>query len=128
MRFPPACPEIPVRDLAESLAYYRDRLGFAVDWADETLGLAGLSRGEARLFMSNAPFRSIAGNEAPLVLWVNLGSREEVDALHEAWSAAGAVVTAPPEAKPYKLYEFLVEDPDRNRLRIFYDFGWEENQ
>ena len=126
MRFPSACPEVPVRSLADGIAHYRDRLGFAVDWSDEQLGLAGLSRGDARLFMASEAYRSFLGNRGPILLWLNLDSRDEVDALHREWAAAGAEIAAPPEAKPHKLYEFLARDPDGNMLRLFYDFGWEE--
>ena len=126
MPFPAPCPEIPVADLAATLAFYRDRLGFEVDWSDEALGLAGLSRGEARLFMANAGFREGQSNAGPIVLWINLTSRAEIDALHAEWAAAGADIAAPPEAKPWKLYEFSARDVDGNVLRVFYDFAWEE--
>ena len=125
MHFPPVCPEVPVASLA-SLTYYRDRLGFTIDWSDEQLGLAGLSRDDTRIFLSSAEYRAAIGNQAGIVLWLNLSSRAEVDALHEQWSAAGATIAAPPQAKPYKLYEFLAPDPDGNVFRVFYDFGWEE--
>lgn len=126
MRFPAACPEIPVRSLTEALAYYQDRLGFAVDWADETLGLAGLSQGDSRVFMASATYRAPHGARGPIALWLNLASRQDVDALHERWSRAGAIIAARPEAKPYKLYEFFANDQDGNILRVFYDFAWEE--
>ena len=32
----------------------------------------------------------------------------------------------PPEAKPFKLYEFFAQDIDGNYFRVFYDFAWEE--
>lgn len=124
--FPSVCPEVPVRDLGAALAYYRDRLAFAVDWSDEALGLAGISRGNSRLFLSNAAYRSALGNAAPIVLWLNLNSRAEIDALHAEWASAGAAIAAPPQAKPYRLYEFFTQDLDGNILRVFYDFGWEE--
>lgn len=126
MTFPPACAEIPVAELAPALAYYRDCLDFTIDWADEGLGLAGLSQGESRLFMSSAAYRLGQANRGPLVLWLNLSSRAQVEALHERWSAAGARIAAPPEAKPWKLYEFSAGDLDGNVLRVFYDFAWEE--
>ena len=126
MRFPQACPEVPVSDLAAGLAYYRDQLGFVVDWSDEGLGLAGLSRGEARIFMANASYRSWFGTQGPTLVWINLNDRGAVDALHAEWAAAGAAIAAPPEAKPHKLYEVLARDPDDNILRVFYDFGWEK--
>lgn len=127
MEFPAACPEIPVADLSASLAYYRDRLGFTIDWSDEALGLAGLSRGATRAFMSTNAYREALGNRGPIVLWLNLSSRAEVDALHAEWGAAGTDIAAPPEAKPFRLYEFFARDGDGNWLRVFYDFGWEEN-
>jgi catechol 2,3-dioxygenase-like lactoylglutathione lyase family enzyme len=126
MQFPIACPEIPVADLAAGIEYYRDRLGFAVDWSDLELGLGGMSRGDARLFLADAGYRATFGNDAPIVLWINLANRDEVDALHAQWRDAGVAITRPPTAQPYKLYEFLALDGDGNRLRVFYDFGWEE--
>jgi uncharacterized glyoxalase superfamily protein PhnB len=128
--FPSACPEIPVAELGPALAYYRESLGFTVDWGDEALGLAGLSQGESRLFMSSAAYRANNGqaNSGPAVLWLNLSSRDEIDDLHARWSAAGARIAEPPAAKPWKLYEFLAGDLDGNVLRVFYDFGWEERE
>ena len=126
MQFPSVCPEIPVLNLAAALAYYRDQLGFNIDWSDEEIGLAGLSRGESRMFMTSAGYRSVLGNQGPMVLWLNLSDRAEVDALHAQWAAAGAKIADPPEAQPYKLYEFFAEDIDGNYFRVFYDFAWEE--
>ena len=129
MRFPPACPEVPVGELAPALAYYRDRLGFSIDWADEGLGLAGLSQGDARIFMASAAYRAhLNSGRAPIVLWLNLSSRAEVDALYDRWRAAGTRLDQAPAAKPHKLYEFLAFDLDGNILRVFYDFAWEERE
>jgi uncharacterized glyoxalase superfamily protein PhnB len=126
MDFPAVCPEIPVSDLPVALAWYRDRLGFAVDWSDEALGLAGLSRGDTRIFLSNPAYRTHLGNAAPILLWLNLGSRAEIDALHAEWAGAGVRIDGPPRAQPHKLYEFFARDPDGNCWRVFYDFAWEE--
>jgi predicted lactoylglutathione lyase len=128
MQFPSVCPEIPVLNLPAALAYYRDKLGFRIDWSDEQLGLAGLSRGETRMFMTNADYRSVLGVQGPIVLWLNLSNRAEVDALHEEWAGAGAMIADPPEAKPSKLYEFYAQDIDGNYFRVFYDFAWEERE
>jgi predicted lactoylglutathione lyase len=128
MQFPSVCPEIPVSSLPPALAYYRDQLGFDIDWSDEQLGLACLSRGETRMFMANAEYRSVLGIQGPMVLWLNLSNRAEVDALHAQWAAAGARIADPPEAKPFKLYEFFAQDIDGNYFRVFYDFAWEEKR
>ncbi len=126
MQFPAICPEVPVADLGSSVAYYNAQLGFALDWSDVKLGLAGISRGDSRLFLADAGYRSALGNRGPALLWINLSGREEVDALHAQWLESGARITSPPTAQPWQLYEFFAEDIDGNILRIFYDFGGEE--
>lgn len=128
MKFPAACPEIPADDLAASASYYRDRLGFNVDWMDEALGLGQLSRGRSRLFISGSHFRANAPYGGRILLWINLDNRQEVDDLYAEWRDKGAKVWEPPAPKPWKLHEFFAEDADGNILRVFYDFGWEEKQ
>jgi predicted lactoylglutathione lyase len=126
MQLPPICPEIPVANLAIAVAYYRDQFGFNIDWAEQENGFACVSRGDTRMFMTTPAFRSHDDFRAPIVLWWNLNNRAEIDALHDEWAKAGAIITDPPEAKPYKLYEFFARDVDGNVFRVFYDFRWEE--
>ena len=126
--FPAAVPEIPVRDIAAATAYYRDRLGFVLDWSDEELGLAGISRGRCRIFLANAAYRKGYGNAGPAMTWLNLESKEQVDELHRAWSAAGARLMSAPASKPWGLHEFTAADPDGNLLRVFYDFATPERE
>lgn len=123
--FPGAVPEIPVSDIPRAAEYYRDQLGFTVDWGGEEGGIAGISRGRCRLFLTNRVFREHYGNAAPVLIWLNLNSRKEVDDLHEAWSRSQARIVSGPEPKPWKLHEFTVADLDGNLFRIFYDFAWE---
>jgi len=123
--FPAAVPEVPVRNVDEAAAYYSNCLGFAHDWGDDSGGIAGISRGDCRIFLTNAAFRAAHGNSAPVLVWINLNSRDEVDELHRVWKASGAMIVSPPEAKPWNLYEFTAADLDGNLLRVFYDFGSE---
>jgi predicted lactoylglutathione lyase len=123
---PGAVPEIPVSDLGAAVSYYERQLGFTLDWGGENGGIAGMSQGSCRLFLSDPAFRERRyGNTAPVLIWLNLGSKVEVDALHERWSGSGAQVVARPESKSWKLHEFTVADPDGNLFRVFYDFAWE---
>jgi hypothetical protein len=60
-----------------------------------------------------------------VVIWINLGSKAEVDGLHQSWKNSGARIIGAPESRPWSLQEFTATDPDGNLLRVFYDFAWE---
>jgi uncharacterized glyoxalase superfamily protein PhnB len=122
MRLPAAVPEIPVANIDKAAGYYVTTLGFAFDWGDEQGGIAGISRGSCRLFITNRPFREPYGNTGPIVFWLNLESKAEVDELFREWKGAHAKIVSEPEDKPWKLREFLAADIDGNLIRVFYDF------
>ena len=121
--FPGGVPEIPVSDVDRAAAYYKDQLGFTIDWGGEDGGIAGISKGSCRMFLTSRSFREPYGNSAPVVVWLNLNSKKEVDDLYETWSRCEARIVSPPESKPWQLHEFTVEDLDGNLLRVFYDFS-----
>ncbi len=123
MTFPAAVPEIPVVNVDQASAYYVDALGFTFDWGDEEGGIAGISRGDCRLFITNRGFRESKGNMSPVLLWINLKSKAEVDELFAEWKAAQAKIVSEPEDKPWKLREFMASDQDGNLIRVFYDFS-----
>jgi predicted lactoylglutathione lyase len=125
MTFPAAVPEIPVSDLRAATAYYVKTLGFTHDFGDQEGGIAGISRGNCRLFLTNPSFRETYTNKPPILFWLNVQSRAEVDALFAEWKAAQAKLISEPEDKPWKLREFVAADLDGNLLRVFYDFRLE---
>ena len=102
------------------------RLGFTLDFGDEQGGIAGISKGSCRLFLTNRSFREERGNQSPIVFWINLESKAEVDELFAEWKASQAMIVSEPEDKPWKLREFLVSDLDGNLIRVFYDFRRDE--
>ena len=120
--FPGAVPEIPVSDINESAAYYKDNLGFTLDWGGEELGLAGISNGNCRMFLANSHYRKGRGNVGPVLTWLNLDSKQDVDELYRVWSTRKAKLLSAPESKSWGLHEFIAEDPDGNLFRVFYDF------
>ena len=126
--FPGAVPEIPVSDIDVALEYYDSRLGFDIDWGNQEGGIAGISKGNCRMFLTNAAFREHYGNTGPVLIWLNLDSKEEVDALYELWHGKEARIVSPPESKPWGLHEFTATDLDGNLLRVFYDFGTPERE
>ena len=112
---------MPVTSLKAALEYYEKRLGFRVDWGGSDGGIAGISQGRCRLFLTDRTFREQLGNKSPIVIWLNLNSKDDVDAQYVRWQASGAEVISAPESKPWKLHEFTAADIDGNRLRVFYD-------
>jgi len=122
MKFPAAVPEIPVTDMNAALDYYESKLGFNIDWGGAG-GIAGISKGDCRIFLTDRDFRQHYDNTAPVTIWLNLNSKEEVDELYEIWNANEARIISAPESKPWKLHEFTVSDPDGNLFRVFYDFS-----
>ncbi|HEX5718139.1 MAG TPA: VOC family protein [Thermoanaerobaculia bacterium] len=125
-KFPGPVPEIPVGDIAAAAAYYQRSLGFTLDWGGEELGLAGISKGNCRMFLANQQYRKGYGNVGPTLTWLNLESREEVDELYRVWSAGEARLMSAPESKPWGLHEFTAADLDGNLFRVFYDFATPE--
>ena len=122
-KFPIPVPEIPVRDIAAAAAYYRDHLGFSLDWGGQDIGLAGISRGRCRMFLADQEFRQGHGNVGPLMIWLNLDSNDEVDELYREWSASKARLLSAPESKSFGLHEFMAADLDGNFFRVFHDFA-----
>ena len=121
--FPAAVPEVPVTDMDQALDYYEHKLGFDVDWGRGGGGIAGISKGHCRMFLADRDFRAHHANEPPVMIWLNLTSKEEVDDLHEIWKAGEARIISSPESKPWKLHEFTAADLDGNLFRVFYDFS-----
>jgi uncharacterized glyoxalase superfamily protein PhnB len=123
--FPAAVPEMPVSNVDDAAAYYESRFGFSKDWGDQDGGIAQVSKGSCRLFLTSRAFRVGHGNTTPLVIWLNLNSKQEVDELYETWSRRQARIVSKPESKPWNLHEFTAADQDGNMFRVFYDFNWE---
>lgn len=109
-----------MRDINEAAAYYESNLGFTVDGGGEELGLAGISKGTCGVFLENSDYRY--GNIGPVLTWLDLESKEEVDDLYRLWSDSKAKLISAPESKPRGLHEFTAADPDGNLFRVFYDF------
>ncbi len=122
MTFPAPVPEIPAADVAQAAAYYVDKLGFTIDWSDDESGITGVSREDCRLFLTSRAFRESNGNQSPILFWLNLKSKAEVDELFAQWKSAGANIVSEPEDKPWHLREFVTTDLDHNLIRVFYDF------
>src|SRR5260370_435824 len=89
MHFPQAVPEIPVSNVDKAAEYYVNVLGFHFDWGNDQGGIGGISQGECRMFLTNAPFCQHYGNGGIVVVWLNLDSQQEDDRTSHSCSGAG---------------------------------------
>ena len=83
MKFPAAVSEIPAASVDKAAAYYVKTLGCTFDCGDEKGGIAGISRGHCRPFITNPYFRKSHGNTGPILFWLHLESKAEADELFE---------------------------------------------
>ena len=107
------CPRaiLYVDNLGASQRYYRDKLGFKIDWTDgDPPDFGAVSRGDAQIFMCQR-----CQGHAGSWLWV---FTPDVDKLHRELVERGAIIKAPPANKPWGVREMQVADPDGNVLRI----------
>lgn len=94
-------------DFEASKRYYRDVLGFKVDF--DTPWMAGISRDGGHLMLA----REHQGESGT---WVWIGV-EDADALYAELVAKGALIRDPPQNFEWS-YEFQVEDPNGHVLRF----------
>jgi uncharacterized glyoxalase superfamily protein PhnB len=99
-----------VRDLAPSVAHYRDVLGFTVTFQyGEPAFYACLCRDEVAIHLRTGTGWT-PGNGA-IAVFV-----KDVDALYAELIARGAKVLKPPQDYDYGMRDFDVADPDGNQL------------
>lgn len=105
-------PIFAVRDLKPALAYYRDRLGFKIDWSyGEPEDFAAVSRSTMQIFLC-LQCQGTAGSG-----WVWVFARD-VDRLHAELVDKRATIRMPPTDMPWGMREMHVEDADGNVLRF----------
>ena len=106
-----AIPIFNVSSLRASQRYYRDVLGFGVDWEDgDPPDFGSVSRGHAVVFLCQ-------GCQGHPGAWIMVFTKD-VDGLHDEFVDKGAIVKRPPTDMPWRLREMLVEDPDGNTIRF----------
>jgi predicted enzyme related to lactoylglutathione lyase len=107
-RFECANPILNVADMARSLRYYVEVLGFTnAEWGGDDFTC--VSRDGAAIYLCE-------GDQGQPGTWVWIGV-DDVECLHEEYKARGATVLHPPENFPWAL-EMKVRDPDGHVLRF----------
>jgi uncharacterized glyoxalase superfamily protein PhnB len=117
-------PVLFVRDVPTSAAYYRDKLGFGIDFLyGEPPFYGAVSRGAVRLhlrFVRDPNFAELASREISLIL----ASIEvpDVQELFEEFTARGAELAQDPIKQAWGGTDFHVRDPDGNVISfVSYD-------
>jgi len=105
---------LAVADIRETVAFYRDRLGFAERWLwgdPPTFGC--IASGSIEVFLCHEPnlTRHIEGHQH--YFWT-----EDADALHLQHVTAGAPIIRPIENKPWDVREYTVRDCNGYHLRF----------
>jgi uncharacterized glyoxalase superfamily protein PhnB len=111
-----AKPVIFVSNVADSAAFYRDKLGFTIDFLHGSPPFYGsVSRGGACLhlrFVHEPVLKDgIREEEQLLAAYLDV---ENVKALYAEFKAAGAAFVQPLKKQPWGLSSFIVRDPDGN--------------
>ena len=102
-----ALPELPLNDVAAGVAYYRDVLGFSVNYAQPDLGVMDRDAVTVVLIARTARHPGIGS------CYVYI---RDADALHAELKTNGANVLDDPVSRPWGLREFHVLDLEGNRL------------
>lgn len=104
-------PIFRVASLRDAQRYYRDALGFKLEWDHgEPPDFAAISRANARLFLSE-------GSQGLGGAWIMVFARD-VDRLHSELKDRGALIKMPPTDMPWHMREMHVADPDGNVIRF----------
>jgi predicted enzyme related to lactoylglutathione lyase len=107
-KFECANPILSVADMARSVRYYVDVLGFTnADWGSDDF--TSVNRDIAGIYLCH-------GDQGQPGTWAWIGV-EDVEALYREYQASGANIRRPPTNYPWA-YEMQVEDPDGHVLRF----------
>jgi catechol 2,3-dioxygenase-like lactoylglutathione lyase family enzyme len=105
---------LAVHDLAGSTAYFRDVLGFAPEWRDGDNWQA-LRRGQVRVHLGRCP-DALPPAELGDHNYFGFFSTDDVDGLHAAFVAKGAIIRSGPADKPWGWREMAVATPEGHRM------------
>jgi len=107
-------PQLPVRDVREAQAYYRDVLGCKIAWIfEEEYG--AVYNGRTEIFFSREE-----GSFSPCWHFIRV---ENADVALEALRESGAKIVEEIASHPWGMREFTIEDLNGHRFRIGHSDG-----
>lgn len=106
-------PQLPLNDVAAGIAYYKDVLGFAINYAQHDLGVMFRDSGTL-LLVARSPRHTGIGSCTAYV--------SDADKLYAELTAKGAKAQGEPVSQPWGLRDFSVIDPEGNRITFAQPF------
>jgi len=115
-------PHLPVRNLQETLDYYREKLGFTDEWAmansEGKVMDGGIRRDEMRLLFGEDPefvdvITGYKKSRLPLLWFV-----EDIDTIYSEFQAKGIEFGDTLRLHPYGLREFAFTDINGYYIRV----------
>jgi catechol 2,3-dioxygenase-like lactoylglutathione lyase family enzyme len=116
--FTPYAYVLAVPDLEKSTAFYRDVLGFRIDWT-EAPDWRLAQRDSVRLMIGHCPDDKRAADIGSHS-WFGYVEVNDVDQLHREFNSRGAQCTEPRD-QPYGMREIIVTSPDGHRIVFGHD-------
>jgi len=108
-----ALPELPCDDVAAAVGWYREVLGFRINYQQHDLGVMDRDRITVLLIARTDEHKGIGSCEVYV---------SDADALYEELLAKGARVLGPPVSHPWGLRDFRVIDIEGNRITFAQTF------
>lgn len=106
-----AVPILPVRHMDESVAFYRDKLGFEVAWIWEDNGYAAVRCGDTELHLDVQ--ESFATYRAHSYFFV-----QDADETYRQYKNNGVEIVNDLLSKPWGVKEFTFRDPNGHSFRV----------
>jgi uncharacterized glyoxalase superfamily protein PhnB len=108
-----ALPELPFNDVAAAVTYYRDVLGFRINYQQDDLGVMDRDEITVLLVARSKQLNGIGAFEVYV---------ENADALYAELRDKGANLQGEPVSHPWGLRDFHVVDPEGNRITFAQPF------
>jgi len=115
-------PVLPVADVSRAARYFRDVLGFEIDFiAGEPPSYARVKKGAERTHGDPVYIRLWQCRNPGTQAWkgeivIHVG--HDIDGLHAAYARRGVTVVEPLASQPWGLREFAIREPDGHVLRF----------
>lgn len=112
MNITSACVIFQVGDLAKSIAFYCDVLGFTREFAyGEPPFYGGVKKNDVIFHLCSSKENALRRGMGSAYVFC-----DEVDAYYEQVKLDGAAITSPLATQPYGIRDFQLKDPDGNLI------------